>query len=98
MGYGNTKTPSKHRRLGNGTLSQLAFPGEGNPNFPWEKAHWDNTVIESKKKVKVFIVDWQAKWPYGQELYLLYSKTAEYSLQYMSYSDSALSSLPREYQ
>ena len=32
-------------------LSQLAFPGEGNPNFPWEKSHWDNTIIKKKKKI-----------------------------------------------
>ena len=42
MDYGNTKTPSMHPRLGSLTLSQLAFPGEGNPNFPWEKSHWNN--------------------------------------------------------
>ena len=35
-----------HRRLGSATLSQLAFPGERNPNFPWEKSHWDNTVVQ----------------------------------------------------
>ena len=29
---------------------QLAFPRESNPNFPWEKSHWDNTVVKSKKK------------------------------------------------
>ena len=29
-----------HRRLGSATLSQLAFPGEGHPNFPWETNHW----------------------------------------------------------
>ena len=29
-------------------LSQLAFSGEGNPNCPWEKSHWDNTVVKSK--------------------------------------------------
>ena len=28
-------------------LSQLAFPREGNPNFPQEKSYWDNTVIKS---------------------------------------------------
>ena len=28
-------------------LSQLAFPEEGNPNFPWEKSLWDNTVVKS---------------------------------------------------
>ena len=36
--YGNTKTPSSQRRLGSATLSQLAFPEESNPNFPWEKS------------------------------------------------------------
>ena len=40
------KTPCMHRRLGSTTLSQLAFSGEGNPNFPWEKSHWDNTVAK----------------------------------------------------
>ena len=41
-----------HRRLGMGstTLSQLAFLREGNPNFPWEKSYWDNTVVKSKNK------------------------------------------------
>ena len=39
MDYGNTHTQKKkhismHCRLGNATLSQLAFPGESNPNFP----------------------------------------------------------------
>ena len=52
MDYGNTKTPSMHRRLGSATLSQLAFPGEGNPHFLWEKSHWDNAVVKSKSKVK----------------------------------------------
>ena len=31
---------------------QLAFPREGNPNFPWEKSHWDNTVVKKEKKKK----------------------------------------------
>ena len=39
-----------HRRLGSETLSQLGFPWEGNPNFPWNKSHWDNTVVKSKTK------------------------------------------------
>ena len=39
-----------HRRLRRATLSQLAFPGEGNPNFPWEKSLWDNTVVKTKKQ------------------------------------------------
>ena len=46
MDYGNTKIPSMQGRLGSMTLSQLAFPREGNPNFPWEKSHWDNTVVK----------------------------------------------------
>ena len=37
-----------HRRLGSATLPQLAFPRKGNPSFPWEKPHWDNTVVKSK--------------------------------------------------
>ena len=39
-----------HSRLGSMTLSQLAFPGESNLHFPWEKSHWDNTVVWGKKK------------------------------------------------
>ena len=50
--YGNTKIPSMHRRLGSATLSQLAFSRESDPNFPWEKSHWGNTVVKSKKKKK----------------------------------------------
>ena len=50
--YWNTKTPSMHPRLGSATLSQLAFPGEGNPNFRWEKSHWHNTVVKKKVKKK----------------------------------------------
>ena len=45
--YENTKTPSMHPRLGSATLSLLAFPGEGNPNFLWEKFHWNNKVVKS---------------------------------------------------
>ena len=39
-----------HRRLGSATLSQLAFPGESNPNFPLEKSHWDYTNVLVKVK------------------------------------------------
>ena len=35
-----------HPRLGSMTVSQLAFPGEGNLNFPWEKSHCDSTVVK----------------------------------------------------
>ena len=48
------KTPSMHRRLGSATLSQLAFPREGNPNFLWEKSHWDN-IVEKNVKEKIFL-------------------------------------------
>ena len=30
------------------TLSSVVFPGKGNPNFPWEKSHWDNTFVTSR--------------------------------------------------
>ena len=44
--------PSMHSRLGSVTLSQLAFPGEGNPNFPWGKLPLDSTVVKSELKSK----------------------------------------------
>ena len=44
--YGNTKTPIMHPTLRGTTLSQLAFSGEGNPNFPSKKSHWDNTFVK----------------------------------------------------
>ena len=50
MDYGNSKTLRMHRRLGSAILSQLGIPGKGNPNFPWEKFHWDNTVVKSNNK------------------------------------------------
>ena len=39
------KDPVVRVRLGSATLSQLAFPGEGNPSFPWEKFYWDYTIV-----------------------------------------------------
>ena len=47
---GNTKTPSMYHRFGSAT--HLAFPWESNPNFPWEKSQWDNTVsnVQTNKK------------------------------------------------
>ena len=42
-------TPSVHYRLGSPTLSQLAFHREGNPNFPWEKSHFDNLYFFSPR-------------------------------------------------
>ena len=38
-----------HNRSDSATLSQLAFPGESSPNFPWENSHWDNTVVRTKQ-------------------------------------------------
>ena len=39
-------------KLGSATLSQLAFPGECDPIFPWEQSHWDNTAVKSKSLKK----------------------------------------------
>ena len=36
------KYPCMHHRLGITTLSQLAFPGESNPNFQQEESKWEN--------------------------------------------------------
>ena len=36
-----------HRGLGSATLSQLTFPWENNPNFPWEISHRDSTVVKT---------------------------------------------------
>ena len=44
MDYGNTQTSSMNLGMGSATLSQLSFPREGNPNFPWEKSHWKDPV------------------------------------------------------
>ena len=52
VNYGNTRTPSMRCRLCSAPLSQLAFPGEGNPKCPWEKFHWDNTAVEKNVHMK----------------------------------------------
>ena len=41
-----------HIRFGSATLSQLAFPGERNQNFPGEEFHLGNTVVKSTRKRK----------------------------------------------
>ena len=41
---------SMHHRFGRATLSHLAFPGERDPNFPWEKSKLDNTVVKEIKQ------------------------------------------------
>ena len=38
------KTPNMHYRSSSATLSQLAFPEESDPTFPWEKSQQDNAV------------------------------------------------------
>ena len=38
--------PRMHCGLGGATLSQLAFPGESDPNFPWEKPQLSNKVVK----------------------------------------------------
>ena len=35
-----------HRRESSATLWQLAFPGESNPNFQWEKSQYDKRVLK----------------------------------------------------
>ena len=55
MDYGNTKTTGVRRRLGGATQTQLAFPGESNPNFPREKSQWDDT--DSLKKINKKVSD-----------------------------------------
>ena len=64
MDYGNTKTPSMHGRFGSATLPQLAFPGDGNLNFPSEKSHQGNMVVKclKKSKVKKFSYNDVAMW------------------------------------
>ena len=41
-------------------LLHLAFPGESNLYFPWEKSHWDNT--DAKKKVLKNCYCWLWHW------------------------------------
>ena len=52
MDYRNTKTTE-----GSATPLLLAFPREGNLNFPWEKSHWANTVVEVHQIVSTKTVD-----------------------------------------
>ena len=46
----------KHPARTVGWVAQLCcswlFPREGSLDFPWEKFHWDNTVVKGKVKVK----------------------------------------------
>ena len=60
-------------RLGSATLSQLAFPGKGNPNFPWEKSHSNNTVV---KKLIVWECWAWANYPdtYSPRIFPLYPR------------------------
>ena len=54
---------------------QLAFNGEGNPNFPWEKFHRDNTVVQIKKKKNYGPSE--PKWPRSSSNHRLVFHTAE---------------------
>ena len=47
-----------HCNLGSATRSQLAFPGERNPNFPWEKIQWDSTVAVKTSVCGVLVFTW----------------------------------------
>ena len=46
-----------HRRLDSASLSQLAFPGECNPNFPWEKTQWDNAVVKIEEENRSMVIE-----------------------------------------
>ena len=41
----------KHPACNVGWIARLCHswlsPGDGNPNFPWEISHWDNTVVKT---------------------------------------------------
>ena len=71
------KTPSMHPRLCSATLSQLAFRRESNPNFPWKKCQWDNTVMKRNPSIQ------------GPEKYL-YFKENEPRIQRLSQASLSL--------
>ena len=56
MDYGNTKTPRMYRRLGSATMSQLAFPGESDPNFHGRNPNGTIQVLKKKKSVQYALV------------------------------------------
>ena len=81
MHYGNTRTPSMHLRLGSTTLSQLAFPGESNPNFAWTKCEWDKTVIfKNIYKGKAMCTKWKTcLWLWrGKKVYTVEKPVCDY--------------------
>ena len=47
-------------------LSQLAFPGKSNPNFPWKKSHRDNIVVKKQYKSlheqPLVLPMWKLRW------------------------------------
>ena len=51
-GLWKTKTRSIHRRLSSATPSQMTFPEEIDPDFPWEES---SGTIQLKKKRKSII-------------------------------------------
>ena len=48
------------RKLGSATLSQLAFPGKSDLNFPWENPKWNNAAARWKSVNKA--TQRQRKW------------------------------------
>ena len=70
MDYRIAKTPSMHCRLGSGTVT-AGFPQGRQPDFPWEKSHWDNTIVKMKKKTRK--KDYHSSsnwWPEWKKKYL----------------------------
>ena len=62
-----------HRRLNSATLSQLAFPGESNTNFSWEKFQWENTVVKKS---------WDFVFLYRQSAHVNWLATIRYIVGY----------------
>ena len=59
MDYGNKKRPSMHVNellLGSVTLLQLAFLGESDPNFPWDKFPLGQQSVKKNLKKNQTIV------------------------------------------
>ena len=57
--YGNVKKPRMHFNylgLGSATLLQLAFLGEGDPHFPWEKFPLGQQRVQNTKKMKLLLI------------------------------------------
>ena len=57
----------KHPACTEGWVARLCdswfSPRKSNPNFPWEKSHWDNTVVVKKKRKKKGSADKRSQKP-----------------------------------